>query len=95
VRFQLKLGGQRAPFSRIMKRYHELGEVKIAKKSRRPKKLNEYSRRVLVREMCKNRRAPLIELAENLPVPVAIRILRKEVYDLGLSNRVATKKPFF
>ena len=49
--------------SKVIKRFSERDEVKIAEKSGRPKKLNEYNRRVLVCEMKRNCRAPLFALA--------------------------------
>lgn len=89
-----EVGRPKSTISKVIKRYCERGEVKIAKKSGRPKKLNEYSKRILLRELHKNRRSPLSEIAENLPVPVTIRTLRKHVHDFGMNCCVATKKPF-
>jgi len=50
-----EVGRPKSTISKVIKRFSDRGEVKIAEKSGRPKKLNEYSRRVLVREIVKNR----------------------------------------
>ena len=89
-----EFGRPKSTISKVIKRFSEHGEVKIAKKSKRPKKLNKCSRRVLVHEMKRNYRGPLSTLAENLPIPVSIRTLCKELHNLGMNNCIAVKKPF-
>ena len=41
-----------------------------------------------------NRCAPLAQFASNLPTPVCVRTLRKELHILGIGSRIAIKKPF-
>ena len=89
-----EFGRPKSTISKVSKRHCECGEVKIAEKSRRPKKLNECNRRVLIHEMKRNHRARLSALAKNLPIHVLIRTLCKEVHNLGMNNCVAMKKPF-
>ena len=80
--------------SLVLKRYRERGSIQIAKRSGRPKKLQEIDRRVLKYEIVKNCRIPLAELASSLPIPVSMNTIQKEVHDLGFGNRIAKKKPF-
>ena len=42
--------------------------------------------------MKRNYRAPLFALAENLPIPVSIRTLCKEVHNLGMNNCIVVNK---
>ena len=89
-----EVGGSKSTISKVVRRFSERGEVKIAEKSERPKKLNEYSRRVLIHEMKSNCRVPLSIIVENLLIPMIVRILHTEVHNLGMNNCVAVKKPF-
>ena len=89
-----EVGRPKSTISKVIKRYCERVEVKIAEKSGRLKKLNEDSKIILLRELYKNRISPLSKIAKNLPVLVTIRTLRKYVHDFGMSCCVATKKPF-
>jgi transposase len=84
----------KSTISRIIKSYHEHGSVELPKRSGRPRKLKDVDRRILRRDLLKNHRAPLVELASNFPTPVCIRTLRKEVHEFDMKNCVAVIKPF-
>ena len=47
-----------------------------------------------MREMKRNRHAPLAEIGNILPNPIDLQTLRKEVHDLGLNSCIGVKKPF-
>lgn len=51
-----ELGRLKYTISKVIKRFHEREEVKIAEKLGRPKKLNKYSKRILLHEPYKKRR---------------------------------------
>jgi transposase len=78
--------------SRIMKTYH--GYVEIPRRSRRPQKLKENDKRILRRDIMKNRSAPLAELASNFLTPVCIRTLRKGVHELDIKSCIVVRKLF-
>jgi transposase len=80
--------------SRIIKSYHEHGSVELPRRSRRPRKLKDSDRRILKIDILKNRRAPLAELVSNLPTPVCIKTLKKEVHELDMKSCIAVRKPF-
>ena len=61
-----EVGRPKSIISKVIKRYCERGE----EKSGRPKKLNEYSKRILLRKLHKIRRSPLSETAKNLPMTI-------------------------
>ena len=90
----VQFGRPKNTISKVIKRFSKRGEIKIAEKLGRPKKLNECSRSILVREMMRNHRAPLSALAKSLPNPMSIRTLCKEVHNLGMNNCIAMKKLF-
>jgi transposase len=82
------------PISRIIKGYHEHGSIELPKRSRRPRKLEDGHKRILRKELLKNRCAPLAELACIFPTPVCIKTLKKEVHEFDMKNWIAVKKLF-
>ena len=89
-----EVGRPKATVSRVLKRYHERGTLGPADKCGRPRKLTDANVRILKRELMKNRRVPLAELAGNMSTQVCVRTLQKEVHELGINSRIAVKKSF-
>lgn len=90
----VEFGRGKDVISKVLKRYRERGLVEVAKRSGRPRKLTDHDIRILKREIRKNRRAPLAELAQNLTTPVSSRTVRKKLHELGIMSCIAVKKPF-
>jgi transposase len=84
----------KSTISRIIKNYHEHSFVELLERSGRPQKLRDGDRRFLKRDFLKNHQAPLTELASNLPTPICIRILRKEVHEFDIKSCIEVRKPF-
>jgi transposase len=76
----------KSTISRIIKSYHEHGFVEFPKRFRRLQKLKDGDRRILRRDLLKNRHALLAELASNLPTSVCIRTSRKEVLEFNMKS---------
>jgi hypothetical protein len=63
-------------------------------RSGRPPALTERQKRLLVREVMKDRRAPLGEITVNSGLEIPNSTARDYLHDAGISSYVAAKKPF-
>ena len=78
----------------IILRYKISSSTENRQRSGRPKKMNERDLRHLANDVKKNRRATLQNITNDTPSDVSQCTIRKSLHELGLSNRVAAKKPF-
>jgi transposase len=84
----------KSTISRIIKNCHEHGSIELPKRSRRPQKLKDGDRRILRKDLLKNHCAPFVKLASNLPTPICIITLRKEVHEFNMKSCIVVRKPF-
>src|SRR5207253_5486296 len=78
----------------VCQTYDNRGTVVTPSRPGRPEKLTCRDKRVIRRELMRNRRAPLAEITANLATPVCVNTARSAVHKLGFGNRVAPKKPY-
>jgi len=80
-----------------IKKFKE-GAMTFTSRSGRPSKLNEYDKRVLVRDVIKNRRMTIKETTQifntSRSVKVSFRTVQRTLHSLGYYGRTAKKKPF-
>lgn len=78
----------------IIAAYRDRGNTLRPTTPTKPRKLSERDVRSLVRCTKRDRRAPLAEIAQNLPVKVSEATVRRALHAESIFSRIAVKKPF-
>jgi transposase len=78
----------------IWKRYIRRGTTDNARRSGRPKKLTKRDFRHIIRNIIRNRRVKLANIAIQTDTEVSPTTIRESLHQFGLWNRIARKKPF-
>ena len=88
------LGVPLSTVSQIIRDYHNRGTVERKKGSGRPKKMDERSKRRLLRIVEKNPEATLAELQAQMPIKCSTWLISKHLHESNLNKRVAVVKPY-
>lgn len=80
--------------SRLLAKFEEQGTVENAPRSGRPRILTDRGERLVVHTAQKNRRLPLQDISNMLPVKVSTSTIRRILDRSGYHRRVARKVPY-
>ncbi|KAL4258885.1 hypothetical protein AB1N83_013858 [Pleurotus pulmonarius] len=78
----------------IYKKYQLTGSTANQPRTGRPTKVSDASKRLLIRNALKSRRAPFSELANHMTPPVSTSTVRNILNEAGYHRRVARKVPY-
>jgi transposase len=78
----------------LIQRFKQTGSTANKPRPGRPRKLNDYDKRQVIRTARKNRRMPLAELTNQIATKVSVGSIRRVLAAQGYHRRVARKVPF-
>jgi len=78
----------------FIKKYKKTGNIENLPRPGRPPIATQRQKRLLIREVMKNRRAPLRELTANVGLNVTTTTASNYLHEAGIKSHVAAKKPF-